>query len=255
MAFIDTHTHIYLSKIEEERAILLQRCLEHNITKLFLPNIDIESIEDVKSLSETYPNNCFPMMGLHPCSVKADYKNILEIIYNELQNGHYYGIGEVGLDFYWDKTFFNEQCESFNIQAQWGIEKHLPVIIHARKSMQEILGIIKNINSNQLFGIMHCFSGTYQQALESITLGFKIGIGGTITYKKNDMRNWIHKIPLEHIVLETDSPYLAPVPFRGKTNESSYIIYVAQELAKIYNVDLQIIETKTTENALKVFGV
>ncbi len=255
MYLIDTHSHIYAQEFDIDKEAVMQRCKEKGIQKLFLPNIDIDSLPLLDNTIQQFPDQCYAMLGLHPCSVKEDFEAQLLILKNKIESKAYpcYGIGEVGLDFYWDKTFIAQQIQAFKIQIKWAVEYDLPIIIHSRESTQEVIDILKQYAYLPIKGILHCFSGTYEQAMEIINLGFYIGIGGAITYKKNELRGFLSKIPLQSIVLETDSPYLSPIPYRGKRNESSYLTYVAQEVADLYTIPIQEVAKITTENALKTF--
>jgi TatD DNase family protein len=213
------------------------------------------SIPLVFSLAEQYPAHCFPMLGLHPCDVKANYKDELAIIEREIAQRKVYAIGEIGIDLHWDKTTLSIQKEAFRTQIAWAKQLDLPIVIHCREAFDEIFEILCELKDEKLRGIFHCFSGTLEQAEKVIKLGFYLGIGGVLTYKNSGLDQVVAKIPLEHIVLETDSPYLTPVPFRGKPNESSYLIYVAQKLADIKQISIEDIAEITTQNSRLVFGI
>jgi TatD DNase family protein len=255
MILTDTHTHLYYEKDTELRAQLMERCLENKVSRLFLPNVDSESIPLVYSLSEQYPENCFPMLGLHPCDVKENFKEELAIIDQEIAKRKIYAIGEIGIDLHWDKTTLSMQQEAFRIQIDWAKKLDLPIVIHCREAFDEIFEIICELKDEKLRGIFHCFSGTLEQAEKVIDLGFYLGIGGVLTYKNSGLDKVVEQISLEHLVLETDSPYLTPVPFRGKPNESSYLVYIAQKLADIKQISIENLAEITTHNSKLVFGV
>ena len=254
MALIDTHTHLYLSDFKEDIESIILRAEENGITKFYLPAIDSATHDDMIALEEKYPGKCFAMMGLHPCSVKEKYKEELSIIEDWLTKRKFAAIGEIGLDFYWDKTFSDQQYEVFTHQINLALQYDLPIVIHTRNAMQETINVVKEFAPKGLKGIFHCFSGSYESAKEIIKAGFYLGIGGVVTYKNAGLAEVLEKIELEHIVLETDSPYLTPVPFRGKRNESSYIKYVVSRLAEIKNTTVEEIAAITSANADKIFG-
>ena len=254
--FIDTHTHLYAEEFKEDRSEMIRRAISAGVEKLLLPNIDVESIEGMHQLVEQYPENCFAMMGLHPGYVKEDWEVQLKTIEEKLfaHPEKYIAIGEIGMDLYWDKTFQAQQVIAFIKQVNWAKALGLPIIIHARDAFDEIFEILDELNDERLFGIFHCFTGTLEQANHILNYGgFKLGIGGVLTYKKAELDQIIANIDLKNLVLETDAPYLPPVPFRGKRNESSYLLHTAEKLAEIYNLSLKEIETITTENALEIF--
>lgn len=255
MFLSDTHTHQYIPEMREQIGALMHRALENRVQKLYLPNIDSDSVKDVFSLTELYPNNCFPMMGLHPCSVKENYHEELAFISNYIDDTRVVGIGEIGMDLYWDKTFVEEQKIAFRTQINWAKQRKMPIIIHCREAFDEIYEILLEEKDELLRGIFHCFSGTEEQALKIIDLGFYLGIGGVLTYKNSGLADEIKNIDLKHLVIETDSPYLTPVPHRGKPNESSYLLHVANKLAEVMNCSLEQVANITSENAIKIFGV
>jgi TatD DNase family protein len=255
MILTDTHTHIYYETDAELLKAQIQRCFDHNITRLFLPNVDSASIKLLLGLSRAYPQNCFPMLGLHPCDVKGNFENELREIKSAIQNNRIYAIGEIGIDLYWDKTLLKEQQSAFRKQILWAKELNLPIVIHCREAFDEVFEILEEMKDTKLRGIFHCFTGTLAQAHKAINLGFLLGIGGVLTYKKAGLDVVIEQIDLEHLVLETDAPYLAPVPHRGKSNESSFLIHIAQKLADIKHASLEEIAHITTANSIKVFGV
>ena len=255
MILTDTHTHLYYETDPEKLSDLMQRSLENKVYRLFLPNVDSESIPLVFGLSERYPDHCFPMLGLHPCDVKANYKEELDSISKEIAQRKVYAIGEIGIDLHWDKSTLSIQQEAFRTQIDWAKNSDLPIVIHCREAFDEIFEILNELKDDKLRGIFHCFSGTLEQAHKVIGLGFYLGIGGVLTYKNSGLDKVIQDVSLEHLVLETDSPYLTPVPFRGKPNESSYLVYIAQKLADLKQVSLEEIAEVTTRNSRMVFGV
>lgn len=234
---------------------MMHRTLDARVRRLFLPNIDVQSIQPMLDLVWEFPENCFPMMGLHPCSVDEHVEAHLFQIQKWFKKRKFYAVGEIGLDYYWSTEFKEQQISAFKKQCQWAIQYDLPVIIHSRNSTADIISIIKEINHQKLRGIFHCFSGTAAEAEEIVSLGFYLGIGGVLTYNKSTLPDAIANIVLEHLVLETDSPYLAPLPYRGKRNESSYLLFVAEKLAQIKNVSVEKVAAVTTENSIKIFGV
>lgn len=256
MIFTDTHSHQYHNKFREDRNETIQRAIDNGVTRIFLPNIDLDSIPQMKSLVKQFPNNCFPTMGLHPTDIKKDYLEVLEKIKSELGSQKYYAVGEIGIDLYWDKSTLDIQIDAFKTQIQWAKDKSLPIIIHARDSFDEIFEVLDEVNDEQLFGIFHCFVGNESQANRIIDYGgFKLGIGGVVTFKNSGLAASIQNIDLKHIVLETDAPFLTPAPHRGKRNESSYIPLIADKLATIYRVRIEEIAKITTANSVDVFGI
>jgi TatD DNase family protein len=255
MILVDTHTHIYYQEDKQELDKQIQRCLENHITKLFLPNVDSKSIPLVIDTCKRYPDNCFPMLGLHPCDVKENYEDELRIIHQEIPNQKIYAIGEIGIDLYWDKTFLKQQQIAFEKQINWAKELELPIVIHCRDAFDEVFEILNKCNDEKLRGIFHCFTGDINQAQHAIDLGFYLGIGGVVTYKKSGLDQVVAQLDLKNIVLETDSPYLAPDPKRGKPNESSYLIHIAEKIAEIKQVSIEEIAEITTSNSIDVFGI
>jgi TatD DNase family protein len=255
MVLTDTHTHLYYETDDIKRVELIERCKENNVTRLFLPNVDISSLPLISSLVQSFPNMCFPMLGLHPCSVKAGWQEELAAIKSDTGNHKVVAIGEIGIDLYWDKTLLKEQVEAFRQQIEWAKELQLPIVIHCRDAFNEVFEVLESEKDEHLRGIFHCFIGTLEQANKVIGLGFYLGIGGVVTYKNAGLDKVVTEIGLGHIVLETDSPYLTPVPHRGKPNESSYLLYVAQKVAELHQTDLETVAKVTTENARLVFGV
>ncbi len=250
---IDTHTHLYLEEFDEDRKEMLQRAQEAGVGKFYLPNIDSSSIHAMLAMESANPGLCLPMMGLHPGSVKENYLEELAIVEGWLSKRPFVAIGEIGIDLYWDKTFFEQQKEAFLKQVEWAKQLRLPIVIHSRESIDIIIELLKAVKDENLFGIFHCFTGTQAQAAEIIALGFCMGIGGVLTFKNSGLEKTVKEIPLEWLVLETDSPYLAPVPYRGKRNESAYIKIVAERLAEAKSVDFEAVAVATTANAEKIF--
>jgi TatD DNase family protein len=251
---IDTHCHLYLDDFKEDIAALLERAQKEGVQKFYLPAISSNETSALLQLEESYPEKCIPMMGLHPCYVKEDHQQQLDHVHQWLQKRKFAAIGEIGLDFYWDKTFTNQQYEAFQIQIDWALQYQLPVVIHTRTAMAETIDVLTTNKGKGLRGILHCFSGSYEEARSIIDLGFYLGIGGVITYKNAGLAEVVQHLPLEHLVLETDAPYLSPVPFRGKRNESSYLKYIVARLAQIKNVTIEEVANITTKNAEKIFG-
>jgi TatD DNase family protein len=256
MLLTDTHTHLYAAEFDEDRGEMLQRAFKNNVNKILLPNIDSGSVAGMKALCDTYPENCFAMMGLHPCLVKENFEEELALVQKELfGNYKYCAVGEMGLDLYWDKTFFEQQKQAFIQQVKWSIELNLPLSIHTREATDETIELLKQAELKGARGVFHCFSGNAEQAQQAIDLGFYLGIGGVLTFKNSGLDKIVSTISLEKLVLETDAPYLAPVPFRGKRNESSYILNIAQKLAEIKGETLQKVAEITTQNAFTIFGI
>lgn len=253
--FIDTHTHLFLEEFDHDRAETVQRALEAGVKQMILPNVDSETIPALQKMISDYPTTCHPLYGLHPGSVNENYKTELAIVRNLLEHEKCIGIGEIGLDFYWDKTFKKEQFEVFDTQVKWAAERNLPIVIHLRNSYKEVVEIIKNNLQLGISGIFHCFTGSPVQAEEIIDMGFYLGIGGIITFKNSGLSESLKSIPINKLVLETDSPYLAPVPYRGKRNESSYIIKVAEKLAEIYAISFVEVARITSNNARSIFQI
>ncbi|MDP2336858.1 MAG: TatD family hydrolase [Bacteroidota bacterium] len=255
MIFPDTHTHLYYETDPEKLSGLMQRSLDNQVSRLFLPNVDSKSIPLVFGLAEQYPEHCFPMLGLHPCDVRENFREELALIYKEIPGRKIYAIGEIGIDLYWDKTTLAIQQEAFRTQINWAKQMNLPIIIHCREAFDEIFEILEELKDDKLRGIFHCFTGSTEQAKKVIGLRFYLGIGGVLTYKNSGLDKVVQDISPEHLVLETDSPYLTPVPFRGKPNESSYLVYVAQKLADLKQVPLEELARITTKNSERVFGI
>ncbi|KAA9041757.1 TatD family deoxyribonuclease [Ginsengibacter hankyongi] len=255
MNFIDTHTHLYLKEFSNDVDEVIERAVKAGVDKFFLPAIDSAETSAMFHLEKKFPGKCFAMAGLHPCSVKENYKEELSAIEKLLSERKFAAIGETGLDFYWDKTFVKEQYESLTLQAGWALQYHIPLVLHTRNALQETIDVIKTYNARGLKGIFHCFGGTLQNAKDIIAQNFYLGIGGVVTYKNSGLAEIIKDIDLKHIVLETDAPYLTPVPYRGKRNESSYLIYIAQKIGEIKNIALEVVAEQTTRNAKEIFSL
>ncbi len=254
MNLIDTHSHIYTSEFDTDRPQMLERAEKEGVSKIFLPAIDSSSHGQMLRLEEENPGRCFSMMGIHPCSVKENYKEELQIARQFLEKRPFKAVGEIGLDFYWDKTFTDQQYASFHEQIEWALEFELPIVIHSRNSTDECIEVVASHQQGKLRGIFHCFSGDVVQARKAVDLGFYLGIGGVVTFKNSGLDKVVEQMGLEHLVLETDAPYLAPVPFRGKRNEPSYLKYVVEKISAIKNVSVEDVAAVTTANAEKLFG-
>lgn len=251
---IDTHTHLYSEQFDDDRDAMIQRAIDAGVTKFYLPAIDSSTHEKMLALEADYPGKIFAMMGLHPVDVKPEsWKSQLETVKNYLEKRPFCAIGEIGIDLHWDKTTLDIQVKAFEQQIDWAIEKDLPIVIHSRESFDEVFEVLERKKHPQLRGIFHCFSGDRAQAMRAVELGFLLGIGGVVTFKNGKIDQFLSEIPLENIVLETDSPYLAPVPHRGKRNESAYLQLVAGKLVDIYGRTFDDIDRITTENAERIF--
>jgi TatD DNase family protein len=251
----DTHTHLYSEEFDLDRNQMIQRAIDNGVSRFFIPAIDSNCTQSMYDLERDYPNNVFLMMGLHPTYVKEDYQDELQHVEKELSKRKFVAIGEIGIDLYWDKTHLQEQQIVFKRQIQLAKHYKLPIIIHCRDAFDEIFEVLEEEKSPELFGIFHCFTGTYEQALQAISYNMKLGIGGVVTFKNGKIDQFLNKIDLKHIVLETDSPYLSPIPYRGKRNESSYLVNVADKLAQLYGVSVDEIATITTNNSIEIFGI
>ena len=251
----DTHTHLYSEQFDQDRDAMIQRAKDAGVQRFFIPAIDSSYTERMFSLKENYPSDVFLMMGLHPTSVKENFKSELQHVKDWIDKKSFVAIGEIGIDLYWDKSFLAEQQEAFKLQIQLAKQKNLPIVIHCRDAFDEIFEILELEKATNLRGIFHCFTGTLEQAKKAISYNMKLGIGGVATFKNGKIDTFLSQIPLQNIVLETDAPYLSPVPFRGKRNESSYITYVVEKLAAIYEVSFNDITKITTKNSKEVFGI
>lgn len=252
---IDTHSHIYLEDFSHDLDDVVQNAYNNNIKKIILPNINSGSVKRLLDLADSYPHLCFPLMGLHPTSVSADYKDELEAVEYWLEKRKFYGIGEIGIDLYWDKTFIKEQTDAFRHQIKLAKSLQLPVVIHLRNSFEEVYKVVKEEQDGNLKGIFHCFSGNEKEAKKVVDLGFLLGIGGVVTFKNSELDQVVTTLDLSNLVLETDAPYLAPVPKRGRRNESSYLVYVAQKVAEIFDIPVEKVAEITTTNAREIFGI
>jgi len=256
MEFIDTHTHLFLSDFDSDRSNAVKNAIAEGVNRMLLPNIDGNTIEQMISLCELYPENCFPMIGLHPTSVKDNYENQIDIVKSNLKSHKFIAIGEIGIDLYWDKSFFVQQCQALVAQLEIAREYSLPIVIHSRESFPQIIEILnKNQTSAPFKGVFHSFTGSLEQAQEAIAMGFMIGINGVVTFKNSTLGAVVKDIPLTKLLLETDSPYLTPAPFRGRRNESSYLIYIARRIAEIKQITIEEVALSTTTNAKTLFNL
>ena len=255
ISFVDTHTHLFVQEFDGDRNAAVQRALEAGVTRLCLPSITEESIPAIMAMCEEFPGVCYPMIGLHPTELGDDYKAVLDRMYARLKSDNrYIAVGEVGLDFYWDDTRKREQFEAFDTQIEWAHETGLPLAIHSRSAFDELYDMMEAHRGKGLTGVFHCFSGSEDEARKLLSFdGFSLGIGGVVTYKKSTLPAVLANVPLERIVLETDSPYLPPVPFRGKRNESAYVPYIAEFLAGVYGCSVEEVARVTTGNAERLF--
>jgi TatD DNase family protein len=251
---IDTHSHIYSEEFDEDRDLIISRAKEAGVSKIILPNVDSESLLRMLRLEADYPNYCFSAIGLHPTSVKENYQEELNLVQSELERRKYIAIGEIGIDLYWDKTYLSEQIKVFQAQIEWALEYKLPIIIHQRDSFVETMEALQPFKNKGLKGVFHSFGGTVEEARQIIDFGgFVMGINGVVTFKNSKLSETIQHFPLENFILETDAPYLTPVPFRGKRNESSYVKYVCEKMAEIYQIDVSEVDKITTNTAKKLF--
>lgn len=256
MILTDTHTHLYASDFKDDQESIILRAIESGTSRLFLPNIDSSSIPGLFNLVKTFPDHCFPMMGLHPCSVNEEFQKELKVVEHWLMQRTFYAVGEIGIDLYWDKTFIEHQQYAFEFQVKLAKRHGLPVVIHTRNAFEEVFEIVERNNNEDLKGIFHCFSGTAAEAERVIALGgFKLGIGGVLTFKNSGLDKVVEQIGLKHLVLETDSPYLAPVPHRGQRNESSYLHFIAEKIASLKKITVEEVASVTTANSKQIFGI
>ena len=257
MNFIDTHAHLFWDSFDNDLNEVIERAKKADVSKIFCPNVDLDTIDKLNKLVAKYPDFCFPLMGLHPSGVKNDFEKKLEIITRHLETGNYYAVGEIGIDLHWEnnKEHIEQQIEAFRYQVRLAKKINLPIIIHARKAFDEVFSVIDSEIDKNLSGIFHCFTGTIEQAQHIIEYKtFKMGIGGVVTYKNAGLDKTLKNIDIQHLVLETDSPFLTPTPFRGKRNESSYLIYIAKKIAEIKKISIDEVAQVTTDNALKIFN-
>jgi len=255
MHYTDTHTHLYSEEFQADQAEMMQRAIAAGVSRFFVPAIVSSCTQAMYELEANYPEQVFLMTGLHPTYVKDNYEDELAHVERQLNERKFYAIGEIGIDLYWDKTHIEEQKIAFRTQIQWAKKYKLPIVIHCREAFDEIFAVLESEKGPDLFGIFHCFTGTKAQALQAISYNLKLGIGGVATFKNGMIDQFLHEIPLNHLVLETDAPYLAPAPHRGKRNESAYVILVAQKLAEIYGLPIDEIAQITTANSMAVFGI
>lgn len=255
MIITDTHTHLYSESFDEDRDVMIERAIQSGVKRFFLPAIDASYTDSMLSLKKQYPNEVFLMSGLHPTHVKANYKEELAHVSIQLKTGVYVGVGEIGIDLYWDKSTLKIQQEAFRTQIQLALHYDLPFIIHCRDAFDEVFEILDEFKGSSIKGIFHCFTGTHEQALRALDLNMLLGIGGVVTFKNGKIDQFLNQIPLKNIVLETDAPYLSPVPFRGKRNESGYIIYVLKKVAELYNKSELEIANITSKNAIQLFNI
>jgi len=255
MILTDTHTHLYSEAFEEDRDIVIRNAIDNGVSRFFIPAIDSTYSQSMLDLQQKYPEHIYLMMGLHPTHVKENFKDELEHVKEMLREHKFFAVGEIGIDLYWDKTFLKQQQEAFRFQIQLAKRNQLPIVIHCRDAFNEIFEVLEEEKDNDLYGIFHCFTGTLEQARRAISYNMKLGIGGVVTFKNGKIDAFLKEIDLKHIVLETDSPYLAPVPYRGKRNESAYLIKVLKKLSEIYAVNEEVIAAITTQNSKEVFGI
>ena len=258
MKLIDSHSHLFLEEFAEDLPEVIRRASDAGISHIFMPNIDSSTLDPLLKVCCDYPNFCYPMVGLHPTSVAENYKNELDVVYQQLQQSQYgfVAIGEIGLDLYWDQTFLKEQLVAFEQQVKWALEYHLPIVVHCREAFSYIYKVLAPYKNSGLRGIFHSFTGNAQEAASMLEFtDFMIGVNGVVTFKKSSVPTVLPKIPLNRLVLETDSPYLTPVPYRGKRNESAFVKYTAAKVAEVYEISLEKVAEVTSNNALKVFGM
>jgi len=255
MHFIDTHAHVYAAELTTDIELVIKNSISAGVEKILMPAIDSATLDAMLQVEQQFPDHCIAMMGLHPCYVKENFKVELKLVEEWIAKRKFIAIGEIGLDFYWDKTFTKEQHFVFETQMQWALDLHLPIAIHTRNAMGETIEAVKPFAKKGLRGVFHCFSGSKESAEQIIGMGFHLGLGGVLTYKNAGVAEAIKEIPMEFLVLETDAPYLAPVPYRGKTNEPAYMLEVAKKLAEIKSLPLHEIAAITTSNAEKLFGL
>lgn len=255
MQIIDTHTHLYLNQFKDDVDLVIARAKNAGIDKFIFPAIDSSHFKDMHELRNRYPENIYLMSGLHPVSVKDNYMEELNLVLKSLETNSYVAIGEIGIDLYWDKTFLKQQQEAFEFQIRLAVSNNLPIVIHCRDGFDEIFEILDAEKCSKMRGIFHCFTGTLEQAVRAINLGFKLGIGGVVTFKNGRIDKFLNKIDIKNIVLETDAPYLSPVPHRGKRNESFYVTYVLKKISELYGLNEQEIAKITSKNALEIFNI
>lgn len=255
MILTDTHTHLYSEAFDSDRSSVIERAMELGVERFFIPAIDSSYTNAMLDLEKSYPENIFLMAGLHPTHVKEDYRKELAHVEEMLASRKFYAVGETGIDLYWDKTFLKEQQIAFKQQIQWAKKYAYPIVIHCREGFDEIFQILEEEKGDGLFGVFHCFTGTFEQAQKAISYNMTLGIGGVVTFKNGKIDTFLREIDLKHVVLETDSPYLAPVPYRGKRNESAYLVNVLEKMAQIYAMEKEEVAAITTANSRQVFGI
>ena len=255
MIITDTHTHLYSESFDEDRSEMIKRAIDANITRFFIPAIDSEHIEAMYTLEKEFPDHIFLMAGLHPTHVKENYKEELAVVEKQLEERKFYGVGETGVDLYWDKSTLDIQQEAFRYQIQLAKKHQLPVVIHCRDAFDEVFEVLEQEKGEGLYGIFHCFTGSFEQAQKALSYNMKLGIGGVVTFKNGKIDRFLNQIPLSEIVLETDAPYLAPVPYRGKRNESLYLVEVLEKVAELYQTTPQEVAEVTTRNSREIFGI
>lgn len=253
MNLIDTHTHLYLDNFSDDQDVVIQNAINQGVNRMLLPAIDSSTFESMINLSKKYPENCIPMIGLHPTSVKDNYEDELDLVERELKKGGYVAVGEIGIDLYWDKTHIEEQKDALTRQLRWAKKYKIPVAIHTRDSFNEVYNIVKNEKTDDLTGVFHCFTGGLSEAYRIMDIGFYMGIGGIITFKNAGLSDIVKSIPIESMVLETDAPFLTPAPHRGKRNESSYLNFIAMKLAEVLSMEMTNIIEASTNSASKLF--
>jgi TatD DNase family protein len=256
MILTDTHTHLYSKEFDADRSSLIEKAVASGVKRFFLPNVDSESIPGMFQVEKQFPNECFPMMGLHPCSVNATYQQELKVVEHWLSKRKFAAVGEIGIDLYWDKTFFEQQQDAFRTQIQWAKKYDIAYVIHSRNAFDETMEIVNEFKNDKIKAIFHCFSGNVEQAEQVIAAGdFKLGIGGVVTFKNSGLDKVVQAIDIKHLVLETDAPYLAPAPHRGKRNEPDYLLLVAKRIAEIKGISIEEVADITTQNSIDVFGI
>ncbi|SDR79885.1 TatD family hydrolase [Christiangramia echinicola] len=255
MIITDTHTHLYSDAFDEDRKTAIQTAIDNNIQRFFIPAIDSETTQSMYDLEKAFPDNVFLMMGLHPTHVKENFEEELKHVEEELDKRKFYAVGEIGIDLYWDKSTLGIQKQAFKRQIEFAKDRELPIVIHCRDAFEEIFEVLEEVKDDKLFGIFHCFTGNLEQARQALSYNMKLGIGGVVTFKNGGVDKFINQIPLDEIVLETDSPYLAPAPYRGKRNDPVYILKVAEKLATLYDLPIEEVAEITTKNSKEVFGI
>jgi TatD DNase family protein len=253
MKFVDTHTHLYVEQFDEDRTEIMQKAIEAGIDHFVLPSIDKSYYQRMLDTQTLFPENTSLLLGLHPCHVKENLEEELAFLESKLKGDNYKGIGEIGVDLYWDKTFVKEQMDAFKIQIEWAKERNMPFAIHCRDAFDEVFEVLEDTKGPEMHGVFHCFTGNQEQAEKALSYNLHLGLGGVLTFKNGKINRFMHEIPLSKIVLETDAPYLAPSPYRGKRNEPYYLLFIAEKLAEIHGLSLKEVAETTTNNALNLF--